>query len=257
MKRHKKLQGLRVWVTRPEHQAEPLCKLIESNGGNAIRLPLLSIQPPGDPGAARNTLSRAADADWVIFTSINAVLQGIALAPENLRWPARRACIGPGTARALADAGLGHGQTPETGGSSSEDMLALPQLQNLRGQRVLIVKGEGGRDVLPRTLAGRGAQVEQAEVYRRVPAEIKPKQLEALVSEIDAIIVTSGEALEHLASLASERSVVFAAQLVVPSKRVVQMAQDLGFICAPLIPSHISDQDIVEALHDWHAQSAH
>jgi len=257
VKRQKKLQGLRVWVTRPEHQAEPLCKLIESNGGNAIRLPLLSIQPPGDRAAAQTMLARAADFDWVIFTSINAVQQGVALAPEKLRWPARRICIGPGTARALAAAGLGQGQTPEGGGSSSEDMLALPQLQNLRGQRVLIVKGEGGRDLLPRVLTSRGAQVEQAEVYRRVPAEIKPKQLEALVSDIDAIIVTSGEALEHLAGLAAERSVLFSAQLVVPSKRVVQMAQDLGFICTPLIPSHISDQDIVEALHDWHAQSAH
>ncbi|MGH8455018.1 MAG: uroporphyrinogen-III synthase, partial [Nevskiales bacterium] len=179
---------------------------------------------------------------------INAVQQGLALTPAGARWPTRRVCIGAATARALDEAGLGKGLAPD-GGSSSEDVLALPPLQNLRGQRVLMVKGEGGRDLLPRTLVSRGAQVEQAEVYRRVPAEIKPKQLEALVSEIDAIVVTSGEALEHLASLASQRSTLFAAQLVVPSQRVVQMAQDLGFICTPLIPAHISDQDILEALH--------
>lgn len=255
MKRNRKLQGLRVWVTRPEHQAEALCEMIETQGGKAVRLPLLSIQPPQDVTPARSLLARVADFDWVIFTSINAVQQALALAPAGARWPTRRVCIGAGTARALEEAGLGKGLVPESG-SSSEDVLALPPLQNLRGQRVLLVKGEGGRDLLPRTLAGRGAQLEQAEVYRRVPAEIKPKQLETLVSEIDAIVITSGEALEHLASLGSQRSAVFAAQLVVPSRRVVQMAQELGFICTPLIPAHISDQDILDTLHDWHAHAA-
>ena len=256
MKRNRKLQGLRVWVTRPEHQAEPLCQLIEAQGGKAVRLPLLSIKPPQEPAAARQLLARVGEFDWAVFTSINAVQQGVTLAPANVRWPRQCVCIGAGTARALEAAGLGKGLAPD-GGSSSEDVLSLPVLQNLRGQRVLIVKGEGGRDLLPRVLGSRGAQVEQAEVYRRVPAEFKPKQLETLVSEIDAIVVTSGEALEHLASLASQRSALFAAQLVVPSQRVVQMAQDLGFICTPLIPAHISDQDILEALHEWHAQSAH
>lgn len=256
MKRNRKLQGLRVWVTRPEHQAEPLCKLIEAQGGKTVRLPLLSIKPPQDPAAARRLLARAGDFDWVIFTSINAVQGSVAQAPAAARWPAKRVCIGAGTSRALDAAGLGKGLAPD-GGSSSEDVLALPPLQNMRGQRVLIVKGEGGRDLLPRVLGNRGALVEQVEVYRRVPAEIKPRQLETLVSDIDAIIVTSGEALEHLAGLASQRSAVFAAQLVVPSRRVVQLAQDLGFICTPLIPAHISDQDILETLHDWHAHTAH
>jgi len=253
MKRSKKLQGLQIWVTRPEHQAEALCQLIEEQGGKAIRLPLLSIKPPGDPAAAQRILARAAEFDWAVFTSINAVQQAVALAPKNARWPARRICVGTGTARALEEAGLGRAQTPE-GGSSSEDVLALPPLQNLRGQHVLIIKGEGGRDLLPRVMLSRGAQVEQAEVYRRVPAEIKPKQLQTLVADIDAIVVTSGEALEHLANLASQSSALFSAQLVVPSQRVVQMAQDLGFICAPLIPAHISDHDILDALHEWHAQ---
>jgi uroporphyrinogen-III synthase len=256
MKRNRKLQGLRVWVTRPEHQAEALCGLIEAQGGKAVRLPLLSIQPPQDPAAAHQLLARVADFDWVIFTSINAVQNGVALAPGTARWPTRRVCIGAGTAHALEEAGLGKGLAPDSG-SSSEDVLALPPLQSLRGQRVLLVKGEGGRDLLPRVLGSRGALVEQVEVYRRVPAEIKPKQLETLVSGIDAIVVTSGEALEHLAGLASQRSALFAAQLVVPSRRVVQLAQDLGFICTPLIPAHISDQDILDTLHDWHANAAH
>lgn len=252
MKRNKKLQGLRVWVTRPEHQAEPLCRLIEAQGGKVVRLPLLSIQPPADAAAARAMLARVADFDWAIFTSINAVQGGITQAPKKAQWPERRVCIGAGTSRALDAAGLGRGLTPD-GGSSSEDVLALPALQNLRGQKVLVVKGEGGRDLLQRVLGSRGALVEQVEVYRRVPAEFKPRQLETLVADIDAIVVTSGEALEHLASLASQRSAVFAAQLVVPSRRVVQMAQDLGFICTPMIPAHISDQDILETLYELHA----
>lgn len=256
MKRNRKLQGLRVWVTRPEHQAETLCKLIEADGGKTVQLPLFSIKPPQDPVTARQVLARVAEFDWVIFTSINAVQGSVSQAPKKAGWPAQRVCIGAGTSRALESAGLGKGLTPE-GGSSSEDILAMPPLQNLRGQKVLIVKGEGGRDVLPRVLGSRGALVEQVEVYRRVPAEIKPRELEKLVADVDAIVVTSGESLEHLANLASQRSAVFATQLVVPSRRVVQLAQDLGFICTPLIPAHISDQDILETLREWHAETAH
>lgn len=252
MKRKRKLQGLSVWVTRPEHQAEPLCELIEAQGGKAIRLPLLSIQPPREPAMAQAMLARLGEYHAVIFTSINAVQSGLALAAKNAQWPKRRICIGPGTARALQDAGLGKALIPATG-STSEDVLALPALQHIRGQRVLVVKGEGGRDLLQPTLSSRGAVVEQAEVYRRVAAEFTPKQLEALVSDIDAIVVTSGEALEHLASHASQHSALFAVQLVVPSQRVVQMAQDLGFISTPLIPAHISDHDILDALREWHA----
>jgi uroporphyrinogen-III synthase len=238
-------------VTRPEHQAEPLCKLIESDGGKAIRMPLLAIAPPQNAAPAKTLLGHAEQYDWVIFTSINAVQQGLALRPASQPWPPQRACIGAGTARALTDAGLAGGVVPESG-ASSEDVLALPALHDLRGRRVLLVKGEGGRDMLPRTLAQRGAHVEQAEVYRRVPVSIAAERLEKIVSDVDVIIITSGEALEHLASMAGNRSGLFSVQLVVPSRRVLQLAQDLGFISVPLIPEHISDGDIVSALHSWH-----
>lgn len=253
MKR-KRLHGLRVLVTRPEHQAGPLCELIKEEGGKALRLPLLVIEPPQDPSQAQAFLGRAEQYDWVVFTSINAVQQALAQRSAALPWPAHRLCIGAGTARALSDAGLGKGMVPH-GGSSSEDVLALPALHHISGQRFLLVKGEGGRDLLPKALATRGAIVDQAEVYRRVPAVVPPKQLEEIVSDVDVIVITSGEALEHLASLAGNRSGLFSVQLVVPSRRVVQMAQDLGFICTPLIPEHISDCDIVDALHAWHKRN--
>jgi uroporphyrinogen-III synthase len=252
MKR-KRLHGLRVLVTRPEHQAEPLCKLIEGEGGKAIRLPLLIIAPPQDPASANAVLAQAGKYDWAIFTSINAVQQGLALRAANKPWPPQRACVGAGTARALGEAGLDRGLVPDSG-ASSEDLLALPAMHDMRGKRVLIVKGEGGRDLVSRTLASRGAQVDLAEVYRRVPAEIAPAKLEKLVVDVDVIVITSGEALEHLASLAGNRSHLFTVQLVVPSRRVVQLAQELGFICTPLVPEHISDGDIVNTLHDFHRQ---
>ncbi len=255
MKRNRKLQGLTIWVTRPEHQAEPLCKLIETAGGKAIRLPLLSIQPPHDTAKVTAMLAQAEQFHDVIFTSINAVQQAVALAPKKVAWPKRRICLGAGTARALSEAGLGKALTPASG-STSEDVLAMPALQNVRGQRVLLVKGEGGRDLLQRTLESRGALVEEAAVYRRVAAEFTPKQLAKLVDDIDAIVITSGEALEHLANLASQHSALFAVQLVVPSQRVVQMAQDLGFISTPLIPAHISDEDILDVLREWHASES-
>lgn len=67
------LSGVRVLVTRPAHQADALCRLIEAEGGTAIRLPLLTIEPRANLAEAQKLL--AAGHDLWIFTSVNAVRQ--------------------------------------------------------------------------------------------------------------------------------------------------------------------------------------
>ena len=53
--------------------------------------------------------------------------------------------------------------------SVSEGLLALPELQSLRGLPVGLVTAPGGRGLIGETLAHRGALVHLAEVYRREP----------------------------------------------------------------------------------------
>lgn len=238
------LAGVRVLVTRPAHQAENLCRLIEAEGGTAVRLPLLAIEPSTHVAEARRLL--AAPRQLWIFTSSNAVRYAVPLVSGT--WPARLAAVGPGTAAALAVAGHADAATPLTG-ASSEALLALPELQSIAGSSILIVTGEGGLDVLARGLAGRGAAVERAQVYRRVPLPYPPDAVAGALRGIDVIVITSGEALEHLVRLTPDatRNTLLKKRLVVPGGRVVEKARELGFVQPPRVAEPMSDAALCSA----------
>lgn len=238
------LAGARVLVTRPAHQAENLCRMIEAEGGVAVRLPLLTIEPSTHASEARRLL--AAPRHWWIFTSSNAVRHAVPLVSGT--WPPRLAAVGPGTAAALAVAGQADAATP-LAGASSEALLALPEFGAIRGATILIVTGEGGLDVLARGLGERGAVVERAEVYRRVPLPYPPHAVAAALRGIDVIVVTSGEALEHLVRVTPEgtRNSLLKKRLVVPGGRVVEKARELGFSQPPRVAEPMSDVALCSA----------
>ena len=244
------LRKLRVLVTRPAHQADTLCSLVEARGGKTVRLPLLSIVPVQQPGLARRLLDNARDWDCWLFTSVNAVQYARQLGVEG--WPARLAAVGPATAAALEISGLGVA-TP-LGAYSSEGLLELPEFKRIDGQRILIVTGADGLAVLGPALRERGARVEVAEVYRRVPLPYDGEHISQTLRSIDAIVITSGQALEHLLRLTPEpmRKVLLQKQLVVPGPRVVEKASQLGFQ-ALVTPEKMSDAAIVQALEQAQA----
>src|SRR3990167_7545431 len=105
------------------------------------------------------------------------------------------ATVGQGSAKALHELGIAEVIAPAEH-FDSEGLLALPELQNVAGWRVLILRGDGGRELLGDTLRARGATVEYAACYRRS----KPQQdIAALIDAVpDALTVTSSEALDHL-----------------------------------------------------------
>lgn len=195
------LRGRAILVTRPIDQASELCRLIEAEGGQAVAVPMQLIEPvPAEMGADVET------ADWLIFVSLNAVRHG---AKRVLTIPAERrpriAAIGEGTARALVDVGLQVDLVPKPQ-FNSEGLLATPAMQAVRGARIGVIRGRGGRELLGDELAQRGARVSYMEVYRRV-ANPDARQVARLWREgrIEAATVTSGEALQQLyAALGSE-----------------------------------------------------
>src|SRR5260370_30190903 len=95
------LHGVGVLVTRPEHQATPLCRLLESAGATARRLPIIDIRPVSDLSGVRRKVGAVAAFDVVIFTSANAVRFGSALLDEGRG--VMLTAIGPAPARALAE----------------------------------------------------------------------------------------------------------------------------------------------------------
>jgi uroporphyrinogen-III synthase len=105
--------------------------------------------------------------------------------------------------------------------------LALPELQDLSGQRVIIFRGRGGREILGDTLVKRGARVDYCELYERV---INPEQ--ALLArqqlvQCDCLVAHSGELLTALGDQSGEPAAETA--VVVPSERVAEIARELGY----------------------------
>lgn len=247
------LSGVRVLVTRAAHQADQLMALIREAGGQPLLLPALEIAPPSNPEAIK-ALGRALETyDMAIFVSPNAV-RG-ALKYLGRRLPPRLAlvAVGPGTARALVDAGHESVLVPDNE-FNSEAILQLPQLRNVRGKRVVIFRGDTGRGLLREALEARDAKVEYAEVYRReMPTSPTSDVRAALIQRrVDAVLVTSALALEQLVKLCEDdmRPGLMRAQLVVSSERMIKLAESLGFR-APLVASEPGDQALLDALVSW------
>jgi uroporphyrinogen-III synthase len=229
------LNGACVLVTRPAHQAENLSRLIEEQGGSAIRFPTLAITAMDDACTIKNTLAHLDRFQWLVFISVNAVtmhryyLDGGKI---NRFKSTRIAAIGQATAQALALSGLPADLAPENG-YDSEALLAMPQLQQLSGQNCLIVRGAGGREELASALRSRGANVEYLDVYKRIIPGIDNSQVLLLLAQdkLDVITITSGEALQNLLTMLDKEyhQRLFAVPLVVISNRIRQIASGMGF----------------------------
>ncbi|TAK63569.1 uroporphyrinogen-III synthase [Methylobacter sp.] len=239
------LNGLHILVTRPEHQADNLSHLIEEQGGIAVRFPTLEIASRDNACEIKATLANLDKFQWVIFISANAVnfalkansgkIARIIIPPAPPLQKGGRggfAAVGQATAQAMKVAGLPVDLVPENG-YNSEALLAMPQLQQVEGQNCLIIRGEGGREQLATTLRSRGAEVDYLEVYKRITPRIDNSPVVQLLAQrrLDAITVTSAEALQNLSAMLDERNskLLLLIPLVVVSDRIRYIAADMGF----------------------------
>jgi uroporphyrinogen-III synthase len=157
-----------VVVTRPRGQETGMMRAVEDAGFRAMHLPALRIEPLALEAQARNRLMDLDQYRAVIFASANAVRLGLeALEHYWPQWPTGVDWIGVGeaTARALRAEGL-PARVPDQG-FNSEAVLALPGLQELTECKVLLLRGEGGRGLMEKTLSERGADVHAVPLYRR------------------------------------------------------------------------------------------
>ncbi|MGQ0429291.1 MAG: uroporphyrinogen-III synthase [Gammaproteobacteria bacterium] len=250
-----RLTGIGVLVTRPEHQAEHLCKLIEAEGGAAVRYPALAIRPRPDRAAVRAAIGPADRYDVIIFVSANAVRYGADLLGAQRDLPI--AAIGPATAAALNAAGFRVSLMPAEG-MDSEALLALPKFQHMSGQRALIVRGSGGRELLAETLTSRGATVQYAEVYMREPARPAAElqaEIETLWRQggLKVYVATSVQALEALVGIVTPRcrELMDSTALVTGSPRVAEAATRLGLGSPVVLADSPDDVSLTGALIRW------
>ena len=244
------LAGLSVLVTRPEHQSQGLCELIQAAHGRPVRFPAIQILGPTDKRAARAALRGASRADVLIFVSANAVQYAFPLLPEHLPLNIGIAAVGAATARALSKRGLEPTLVPER--MDSEGLLALPALQAVAGKSIFILRGNGGRELLPDTLRERGAEVHSAEVYRRVLPERRAAAANLVHGWdqlVDIVVATSNAIVDNLYTLLGSQGArrLQATPIIVVSQRMADHAAERG--CKHIhVANSATDADLLAAL---------
>jgi len=218
------LPGQRVWVTRPVPQAEKLMNLIRQAGGKVWHFPVIEIRAIADS----EELSISGNKPAVI-------------------------AVGAGTRDALSQHGL-RGIVAGSNSSGSEAVLQLPLLQasRIHGRKIMIVRGQGGRELLKDALSERGALVDYTEVYRRLlPVLGRARAKKAWRQHRpDVIVLTSMEGLHNLLKLVhkDDHTELFNTPLVVISARMQAQARMLGFIVTPYIEENVSDEGLLRAV---------
>jgi uroporphyrinogen-III synthase len=225
------LVGRGIVITRPLDQAQILADLVRQSGGKPILFPLLEIVPLQDYGDFDAVIDRLDAFDWAIFISSNAVQHGMSrlLARRKLPQGLRYAAIGPVTANELGDFGVHEVLTPADR-FDSESLLNLPEMWAVAGKRCVIFRGVGGRDLLAKTLVERGSEVVFAECYQRTNPSLDHAWLAHLweSDHLQAVVVTSSEALRNLLNLASDAAWLKNTPIFVNHPRIAEAADAQG-----------------------------
>ena len=254
----------RIWLTRPKVQSTNTQLAFEALGFRVLSAPVLEIKAVESAAAVQAIRQRVLDFDrydMAIFVSQNAVSYGCAWLDQF--WPqipteCRFFAIGSATRDALLDAGLPVvGAMTVSAAMNSEALLATEEMAQVRGKRIVIFRGEGGRTYLGDSLQARGAQVDYCELYTRaLPADAHKAVAQAL-DEGDAwLSVHSGESLQNLVTLLKESKPIShqATQdiwlnwpVLVPGQRVAELATQMGFKQI-LVAENATDNAMCEAL---------
>ena len=239
---------VRVLVTRPEGQRDRLIEVLAQAQIDSRCLPMLALSAlcePADEQAIEQQLSRLAEQQLAIFISSNAVrFAAEKLAALSLAWPSQLPCmaIGATTAKAIENQGWPQYHDSEPMDlyklPTSEGLLAKAALQSIAGQKVMIFRGRGGRELLAEQLQARGATVNYCELYQRhqlaydASTVIESCGLADGDQPVAAILFASGETLSNFCHHIQDGHVpnrIFDIAVVVPSPRIYNIAQAAGF----------------------------
>ena len=229
------MSSWRLLLTRPAEDCAALAQTLAARGVASHCMPLLAIEALAETGQQRDTFAELQRYCAVIVVSKPAARIGLQLlarhaAPApDLPWFS----VGAATAAVLAEQGL-RVYFPDSG-DDSEALLALPALHHAvaaaPAPRVLILRGEGGREFLAERLRGQGVTVDYLPLYRRVLPHYAPGELGRCVraERLNGLVVSSGQGFEHLLQLAGDDWPVLARlPLFVPSPRVAEQARKAG-----------------------------
>ena len=247
------LAGVGVLVTRPQRQAAALAQKLAKIGATPIIWPAIVILPPLDRAALDRAHATLASYDMAVFVSANAVEYG---APDPRKWPPslRIFAPGPGTAEALAGVGLPGARIPQTT-FDSEGLLALPDLDGVAGRRIVVFRGQGGRELLGDTLRQRGAHVDYVSCYRRAaPTSGAEGLLQTLRDgRAHALTLSSAEGIDNLIAAVGDEGRAMLAPIpsFVQHPRIADHARAAGLRVVTTAAS--GDAGLIAGLLEWFA----
>lgn len=228
------MTGWRLLLTRPADDSAVLTRILAEKGIFSSSLPLLEIEPIPVSETMRAVIQGMDRYCAVIVVSKPAARIGVDLVERY--WPQSRRLkwfsVGAATAQILQDHGLDISFPVD--GDDSEALLELTPLREAIARpeaRVLIMRGEGGRELLAERLREQGASVDYLELYRRgLPRYAEGALPERIQAErLNGVVVSSGQGFEHLRQLAGSAWPELARlPLFVPSPRVAEMALAAG-----------------------------
>lgn len=236
----------RILITKPYGLAEALQKECAKHDFIGVCAPTIKIEPL--PAIDEAILSAVEKADSAIFVSVAAVETAqLILLNSRIQKINQVFSIGPSTKRVLQDAGRDNVLMPSKM-FTSEALLALPELSNVQGQRIVIFSGEDGRQMLSEALQARGAHVDSIATYRRaIPKHYETKDLDNL----DCVVISSRTALKNLLVLAKDKGAyVKSCPIIVTSERLVKcvVAEDWQGPC--FRASNATNSAIIKTLEE-------
>ncbi|MBA4342515.1 MAG: uroporphyrinogen-III synthase [Methylibium sp.] len=249
--------GRRLLLTRPRQQAGAWAESLAAFGVEVRLLPLIEIAAAADPAEARQAWAELPQAALAMFVSPNAVAGFFAARPPGAGWPSQAlaATVGPGSARALLDAGVPPAQIvqPAADAASLDSEHLWPQLASLdwQGRLALILRGEGGRDWLGQRLLERGAEVRYRSVYQRRCAQLVAAEAEVLAEALarpqaHAWLFSSSEAVDCLQQRLAPQADWAYSLCVATHARIAARAEALGF--GHVVLARPQPQAVAEAL---------
>ncbi|MDP2811304.1 MAG: uroporphyrinogen-III synthase [Rhodocyclaceae bacterium] len=227
------LAGRNIVITRPAGQAAHLAEAIAALGAHPVLFPVLAIFDVEDTASLLDTAIRLDQYDWACFVSPNAVEKALTVMLSRRPWPARlrAATLGRSSETALARFGVADVVAPRDR-FDSEALVALPELQDMADKRVVIFRGDGGRELIGDTLIARGATVDYVTCYRRGKPDLDPAPLIRLWNDgrMDAVTVTSSEGLKNLYDMVGKLGQTWLRKTptFVPHERIAEQSGLLG-----------------------------
>ncbi len=220
--------NLNILLTRPLEKSQQLAKTLQPLAAHIEITPLFAYQA-GEQLAQLQQQIQNQNPQTIIFISQAAVEYALtAISVATLKLSATIIAVGNATAQALVNAGISNVVIPQQ--HTSEGILALAQLQNINNDNILIIRGNGGRELLKQQLQHRGAKVVYNEVYQRTWLQLNaPQTIEKWhKAKINCIVITSNELLVRLLKLTTNAAWLKQCLWIVASARIAKQAKDFG-----------------------------